>query len=86
VHDTDSSAAVVLLDPNLIESDGTAALNTYSISEDGTKLAYAISRSGSDWVTIYVRDVASKVDHEGEVTIYKLCTIHCTHTPYASLH
>jgi prolyl oligopeptidase len=80
VHDSDSSGAVVLLDPNLIEADGTAALNTYAISEDGTKLAYAISRSGSDWVTIYVRDVATMKDHEAEVLqwakftgMYKSC-------------
>ena len=68
-HDTPNPTLTtdVLLDPNFIEADGTASLNCYALSDDGTKLAYGISRSGSDWVTIYVRDVASKKDHDGEV-------------------
>ncbi|MES2199787.1 MAG: prolyl oligopeptidase family serine peptidase [Chlamydiota bacterium] len=50
----------VLLDPNLLSSDGTTSLNFYSPSEDGKLLAYGISRAGSDWVEIKVLDVQSK--------------------------
>ena len=46
--------------------DGTAALRTYAFNKAGTKLAYAVSYSGSDWCTIYVRDVDTCEDHEGE--------------------
>src|SRR5437899_8321787 len=39
----------VLLDPNLLSKDGTVALSTSSVSHNARLLAYAISRSGSDW-------------------------------------
>ena len=52
--------AEVLLDPNTLAADGTAALGTYSISDDGEKLAFGITRSGSDWTTVEVMDVESK--------------------------
>jgi len=49
----------VLLDPNKFSDDGTVALAAYSFSEDGKYMAYAISRGGSDWREIYVKEVAS---------------------------
>jgi prolyl oligopeptidase len=52
----------VLLDPNLLSSDGTVALATWSVSRDGRLLAYALSQAGSDWLTWRVRDVASGED------------------------
>ena len=52
----------VLLDPNKLSEDGTAALASYSVSDDGEKLAYGISRSGSDWRAFYVRDVETGTD------------------------
>ena len=50
----------VLLDPNALSEDGTIALNTYSVSEDAKYLGYALSASGSDWVTIKVMRVEDK--------------------------
>ncbi|MCX7604842.1 MAG: prolyl oligopeptidase family serine peptidase [Bryobacteraceae bacterium] len=52
----------VLLDANTLSPDGTAAVNTFSISRDGRLLAYAVARAGSDWVTWRVRDVATGKD------------------------
>jgi prolyl oligopeptidase len=52
----------VLLDPNTLSDDGTIALNTWTASPDGRLLAYALSSSGSDWMTWRVRDVASGED------------------------
>ena len=52
----------ILLDANTLSADGTASVNTFSISRDGRLLAYAVSRSGSDWVTWRVRDVATAKD------------------------
>jgi prolyl oligopeptidase len=52
----------VLLDVNSMRKDGTAAMKTYSVSEDGNYLAYAISYGGSDWSTIFLRDVKTAKD------------------------
>lgn len=49
--------AEVLLDPNKLSDDGTVALSMASISKDGQYLAYGLSASGSDWVTIKVMKV-----------------------------
>jgi prolyl oligopeptidase len=52
----------VLLDPNLLSTDGTAALTGLQVSRDGNLAAYAVSESGSDWMTWHVRDVESGED------------------------
>ena len=52
----------LLLDPNTLSEDGTAALNTWSVSDDGAWLAYAISHSGSDWVEWRIRKVENGKD------------------------
>jgi hypothetical protein len=46
---------VELVDPNTLREDGTAALMGAHISDDGSKLAYFISYSGSDWQEIHVK-------------------------------
>ena len=50
----------MLLDPNGLSEDGTVALSGPSISEDGEYLAYGLSSSGSDWMTIKVMTIADK--------------------------
>ena len=49
----------VLLDPNALSDDGTVSLGGISFSNDGKYMAYTIQRSGSDWVEIYVKDMAT---------------------------
>eukprot|EP00611_Tribonema_gayanum_P022226 TRINITY_DN441_c1_g1_i5.p1 TRINITY_DN441_c1_g1~~TRINITY_DN441_c1_g1_i5.p1 ORF type:complete len:263 (-),score=46.53 TRINITY_DN441_c1_g1_i5:714-1502(-) len=49
----------VLLDPNTMSDDGTAALQGHYFTEDGSKLAYTVSMRGSDWYSIHVMDVAT---------------------------
>ncbi|MBR6981305.1 MAG: S9 family peptidase [Prevotella sp.] len=49
----------VFLDPNLLSSDGTVALQSVTFSHNGKYVAYSISRSGSDWREIYVLDAAT---------------------------
>jgi prolyl oligopeptidase len=51
-----------LLDPNLLSADGTVALSTVAVSDDGRLLAYGTSASGSDWEEFRVRDVARARD------------------------
>src|SRR2546430_9319474 len=52
----------VLLDPNLLAADGTVALSTLAVSEDGRLVAYGTSASGSDWEEFRVRDVGTGRD------------------------
>ncbi len=52
----------VVLDPNILSKDGTTSLSSTSISKDGTYLAYGISKAGSDWVEIHVKNIATKED------------------------
>ena len=67
VKDKGDPEARVLLDPNILSEDGTVALNTWAVSNDGDWLAYAISTSGSDWLTWHVRNVSSGEDLPDEI-------------------
>jgi len=62
VAESPNAAGRILLDPNTLSDDGTAALNTYAVSDDGRWLAYAISRSGSDWQEWRIRKVENAAD------------------------
>ncbi|NEZ61704.1 S9 family peptidase [Leptolyngbyaceae cyanobacterium CCMR0082] len=53
---------VVLLDPNTLSTDGTVALGSIAVSEDGRYLAYSLSSSGSDWLEWKVRDIKTGED------------------------
>jgi prolyl oligopeptidase len=65
----------VLLDPNLLAGDGTAALTAAQASPDGARLAYAVSHSGSDWQELFVRDVASGRDLPDRVRWAKFTSV-----------
>ncbi len=67
VQESLEAAPRVLLDPNILSEDGTVALNNYSVSQDGRYLAYALSKSGSDWLTWKVREVESAKDLPDEI-------------------
>jgi prolyl oligopeptidase len=55
-------AEQLLLDPNKLSEDGTVALANFGISKDGKYMAYAISRGGSDWREIFVKNVETGKD------------------------
>ena len=59
VRDGLDGEARVLIDPNEWSEDDATALGGYSITEDGSKLAYLIQDGGSDWRTVKVMDVAT---------------------------
>ncbi len=59
VRDSLSGPARVLLDPNRWSEDGTVALAGSAASPDGKLLAYGVTRSGSDWQTWQVLDIAT---------------------------
>ena len=58
--DAPDGAPRVLLDPNALSEDGTVALKGTWFSKDCRYMAYAVSRSGSDWQEFYVMDVESR--------------------------
>lgn len=53
---------IMVLDPNTLSNDGTTSLSGMGISKDGKYLAYGISKAGSDWVEIHVKNIATKED------------------------
>jgi prolyl oligopeptidase len=62
VMDRPNGPQRVLLDPNTLRADGTAALNGLSVSNSGKLLAYAIAQAGSDWSEWHVRDIQTGKD------------------------
>ena len=53
---------IEVLDPNKLSADGTVALKGINFSHNGRYMAYIISRSGSDWQEIYVKDLQTGRD------------------------
>jgi prolyl oligopeptidase len=65
----------VLLDPNTLSSDGTVALQSTVTTRDGSLMAYALARSGSDREEIYVKDVATGRDLPDKLLWAKFTTM-----------
>lgn len=59
VKDSPEADAKVVIDPNKLSEDGTAALMAMALSEDAKLLSYGVSRSGSDWMDFHVMEVDS---------------------------
>jgi len=57
-----SDEPTVLLDPNLLASDGTVAVTSTTVSDNGRLLAYEVAASGSDWNEIRVHDIDADKD------------------------
>lgn len=55
-----NGAPEVFLDPNKLSDDGTVALTGMSFSNDNKKVIISTSKSGSDWQTLEVWDIATK--------------------------
>ena len=49
----------LVIDPNALSPDGSIALSLFAPSPDARHFAYGQSQGGSDWSTVYVRDLAS---------------------------
>jgi prolyl oligopeptidase len=71
----DSNESSVLLDPNTMDAEGTTALGTTAFNHDGSMLAYAIAKAGSDWNSIHVRNVETAEDTGDNVSWVKFSGI-----------
>ena len=69
----------ILLDPNTLSQDGTIALTGWSVSEDGKRLAYALSSGGSDWQEWHVREVETGRDLADHLKWVKFSAAAWTH-------
>ncbi|MEJ2719940.1 MAG: hypothetical protein P8181_02195 [bacterium] len=64
VQETLDGTPKVVIDPNKLSEDGTVALRATGYSENGKYLAYGLSKSGSDWQEIHVRDIDTGKDFD----------------------
>lgn len=62
MQETLDSKPKVVLDPNSLSADGDVSINHYSFSDNGEYLAYGLSKSGSDWVTCYIKNLKTNED------------------------
>lgn len=62
VADSPRGEARVLLDPNTLRADGTEALSSTALSDDGSMLGYGVASGGSDWQEFRIREVATGRD------------------------
>jgi len=69
----------LFLDPNTFSEDGTSSLHTKVFSKDNKWLAYSISKAGSDWLVIKIRNVDTKQDLPYQLYHVKSSKISWTH-------
>lgn len=60
-----------IIDPNALSTDATTQLVLFEVSKDGRYAAYGLSRAGSDWRTIFVRDLSTMKDLADSVSWVK---------------
>jgi prolyl oligopeptidase len=75
VGNTSEGPFRALLDPNALSPDGTVALTAVAPDEQGTLVAYGLSRSGSDRQEIRLRDAGSGTDLPDRILWTKFVSI-----------
>ncbi|CAD5119341.1 DgyrCDS7959 [Dimorphilus gyrociliatus] len=73
------SEAEVFFDPNTLSTDGTVALSSTAFSKDNKHYAFGLSEQGSDWLTIKVKDVATRIDKDDLLKNVKFTSLSWTH-------
>lgn len=75
LQDGDTGEPQVLLDPNTMSADGTTRVAGLTFDLSGTRIAYMVSASGSDWQEIRVMDLATRTDLPDRVEWVKVSAI-----------
>ncbi len=57
-QDNLNSPPSVILDPNTLSKEGTVALGSIHFNKAGDKMAYQIAKAGSDWQTVFIKDLS----------------------------
>ena len=65
----------VLVDPNALDANGTTALTVFEPDDEGTRVAYGLSRHGSDVQELLVHDLASGADRPDRLQWVKFASI-----------
>eukprot|EP00164_Ancoracysta_twista_P001386 GFYU01001808.1.p1 GENE.GFYU01001808.1~~GFYU01001808.1.p1 ORF type:complete len:731 (-),score=242.18 GFYU01001808.1:192-2330(-) len=71
--------STVFLDPNKLSEDGTTSLGSSKFSKSGDLFAYSLSHSGSDWKTLYVKNVETGKDLDDKLEWVKFSSMAWTH-------
>ncbi|XP_057532260.1 uncharacterized protein LOC130810277 isoform X1 [Amaranthus tricolor] len=79
VQDSLNDEPRVLLDPNELGEDSNVSLHLCAVSNDAQYLAYGLSTSGSDWITIKVMYVADKTSLPDTLKWVKFSNVAWTH-------
>lgn len=75
-----NSTPEVFIDPNTLSDDGTVSLSySNKFSHDGKLYAYGLSKSGSDWITIKVKNTDTLQDLSDVIEKVKFSSISWTH-------
>ena len=74
-------APIEILNPNHLSADGTVALVNQSPSRDGALMAYGLSRHGSDWQELRVRQIGAAEDYAEVLQWCKFTRLAWTHDP-----
>ncbi len=69
----------VLIDPNTFSTDGTIALTSTDVSDDGHWLAYGTASGGSDWNEAHIRDITTGRDLADTLHWIKFSGLSWTH-------
>jgi prolyl oligopeptidase len=69
----------VLLDPNVVDTEGTTALGAIDVSESGELVAVALSHAGSDWRRWRIRDASTGQDLPDRIDWSKFTEAAWTH-------
>jgi prolyl oligopeptidase len=71
VKDKLNAPPSVVLDPNTLSKEGTAALGAFAFNKVGDKMAYQIAKAGSDWQTIFIKDIKTGETLKDEINWVK---------------